>query len=209
MDRFRIYTTFKHLECTSVRLCMHEFFIGDGFFTLAWTRYLSTSKILHRNASPIPACVWYISMDSFRSCRGRGRKLYLWKPEKHNISTQCWFKVGPASTTPAEHQTSIGSMFRYVCPGLARITGWLGWPWADLDGVTVRLKGSAPGLVWIRHTHPPNPSPHPIPARPSHGGGGAFRGGLSRASSAWLVASKVILVYPDDIARLWHRDLHF
>ena len=36
-------------------------------------------------------------------------ELILWDPSKHETFTQCWYNVGPSSTTLAQHCTNIGS----------------------------------------------------------------------------------------------------
>ena len=61
------------------------------------------------------------------------------RPSKHKTFNQCWFNVGPPSTTTAQHWTNIGSMSR-VCwdiPARRELSDFTicGAPSAFLDGV--------------------------------------------------------------------------
>ena len=50
-----------------------------------------------------------VTRSSLDACFiGPGGRLPLWEPKKTVTLTQCWFNVGPASATLAQHQTSIG-----------------------------------------------------------------------------------------------------
>ena len=49
------------------------------------------------------------SVYSPSPCKPRTQAHQHYIPSKHQTSNQCWFDVGPASWTLAQHQTSIGT----------------------------------------------------------------------------------------------------
>ena len=57
----------------------------------------------------------------YRDCKAKRQYLLTWKVgrycllalhSKHDTLTQCWVDVGPPSSTSAQHQPGIGSMYR-------------------------------------------------------------------------------------------------
>ena len=50
--------------------------------------------------------------------------LYSLYPRRHETFTQCWCKVGRASTTLAQHHPSTGWMFRVYCIYIMYIGTW-------------------------------------------------------------------------------------
>ena len=110
----------------SIRTASGEHYVFD------WTRVACTrhpqgvpAKTWHRhkcccNVSP-PSATWIITPMGqhleFAGSAHQDTEIGVSLPRKHETVTQCWFNVGPPSTTSGQHWTNIGSMYR-LCVNL-------------------------------------------------------------------------------------------
>ena len=76
------------------------------------------------NAMPpsIPCHRCIHNRHSLKRTRQIGASLCL--HDKHEMLTQCWFHVGPASATLAQRKTGIGWMFRCVAMHCGVVSVW-------------------------------------------------------------------------------------